>query len=143
MEDKKIYEAVKKHILSFYQENPFVQYLGMDVVSIVSGEVKLALQVKHEHTNMYKIAHGGALMSLADTAMGAACLSRNKKVVTLDFNMNLMKAVPENQSVYAVGKILHDGSRTLVAECDIVDAAAKLYGRARGTFFVLEKFVEE
>jgi len=133
---------VENLLLSFYQDNPFVQYLGIKVESVEFGKVQLSMQIKHEYTNVYKIAHGGALMSVADTAMGAACLSVNKKVVTLDFNMNLMKAVPENQLIYAVGRILHNGARTIVAECEIIDEAGNLYGKARGTFFVNEKFVE-
>ena len=142
MEDKKIYAAVKQHILVFYKENPFVKYLGMDVNEIQSGEVKLSLFVAHEYTNMYKIAHGGVLMSLADTAMGAACLSCNKKVVTLDFNMNMIKAAPEAKQIFAIGRILHDGSRTMVAECDLMDGENNLLAKARGTFFVLERFLD-
>jgi uncharacterized protein (TIGR00369 family) len=143
LDDKKIYAAVEQHIVAFYKENPFVKYLGMDVVSIKSGEVKLALFVAHEYTNMYKIAHGGVLMSLADTAMGAACLSCNKKVVTLDFNMNMIKAAPEATQIFALGRILHDGSRTMVAECELLDGKDNLLAKARGTFFVLERFLED
>jgi len=142
LEDKKIYAAVKQHILAFYKENPFVKYLGMGIIEIQSGEVKLALFVEHEYTNMYKIAHGGVLMSLADTAMGAACLSCNKKVVTLDFNMNMIKAAPEATQIFAFGRILHDGSRTMVAECELVDDKNNLLAKARGTFFVLERLME-
>ena len=134
-------EKVKEMVWRFYQENPYIQHLGIDIVSIEAGCARLKLTVNHEHTNTYAIAHGGALMSMADTAMGAVCLSINKKVVTLDMNMNLMKAVPEDKTIYAVGRILHDGARTIVAECDIVDEGNTLYGRARGTFFVLDPFL--
>ena len=139
---EKTLNRVENLLLSFYQDNPFVQYLGIKLESVEFGKVQHSMQIKHECTNVYKIAHGGALMSVADTAMGAVCLSVNKKVVTLAFNMNLMKAVPEDQLIYAVGRILHNGARTIVAECEIIDEAGNLYGKARGTFFVNEKFVE-
>ena len=107
--EQEIQEDVEKYILSFYDDNPFVQYLHMDILNIGSGEVRLALQVVHEHTNVYKIAHGGVLMSMGDTAMGAACLSCRKRVVTLDFHMNFIRAVPTGQQVIARGRVVHNG----------------------------------
>ena len=39
----------------------------------------MSLTILHEHTNVYGIAHGGVIMTLCDTAMGAACLSFTQK----------------------------------------------------------------
>ena len=134
--EQEIQEDVEKYILSFYDDNPFVQYLHMDILNIGSGEVRLALQVVHEHTNVYKIAHGGVLMSMGDTAMGAACLSCRKRVVTLDFHMNFIRAVPTGQQVIARGRVVHNGSRTMVCECDLLDEAGQVFAKSGGTFFV-------
>lgn len=140
--EKQMLVQVKQQIYTFYEDNPFVQYLDIRVKKIEKGRIALEFAVKHEFTNVYKIAHGGALMSLADTAMGAACLSCNKKVVTLDFNMNLLKAVPEGSVVQAIGTVVHDGARTMVCECDLMNEAGQVLTKSRGTFFVLEKFVK-
>ena len=138
--EQEIQEDVEKYILSFYDDNPFVQYLHMDILNIGSGEVRLALQVVHEHTNVYKIAHGGVLMSMGDTAMGAACLSCRKRVVTLDFHMNFIRAVPTGQQVIARGRVVHNGSRTMVCECDLLDEAGQVFAKSSGTFFVTGHF---
>ena len=138
--EQEIQEDVEKYILSFYDDNPFVQYLHMDILNIGSGEVRLALQVVHEHTNVYKIAHGGVLMSMGDTAMGAACLSCRKRVVTLDFHMNFICAVPTGQQVIARGRVVHNGSRTMVCECDLLDEAGQVFAKSGGTFFVTGHF---
>ena len=138
--EQEIQEDVEKYSLSFYDDNPFVQYLHMDILNIGSGEVRLALQVVHEHTNVYKIAHGGVLMSMGDTAMGAACLSCRKRVVTLDFHMNFIRAVPTGQQVIARGRVVHNGSRTMVCECDLLDEAGQVFAKSGGTFFVTGHF---
>lgn len=144
MEDNKLDAQLKKYIISDNRNMPFSKFIGMDnITSVARGEVKVELEVRHDHLNIHGIAHGGVLMAMADTAMWAACSSVNKKVVTLDFNMNMMRAVPENLTIHAVGKILHNGARTLVVECDIVDKAEKIYARARATFFVMGKCIEE
>ncbi|BDA10933.1 hypothetical protein MU1CBH_19610 [Megamonas funiformis] len=79
-------KSISDYINNFYEDNPFTKHLGVDIVSIDKGNVCVSLTIKHEHTNVYGIAHGGVIMSLCDMAMGAACLSVGKKVVTLDFN---------------------------------------------------------
>ena len=118
-----------------------MQYLHMEVLHLAEGKARLGLQVVHEHTNVYKIAHGGVLMSLADTAMGAACLSCRKRVVTLDFHMNFIKAVPTGQTVVARGTVIHNGARTMVCTAELVDEAGMLFARADGTFFVTGHFI--
>lgn len=134
-------EREKQWILSFYDDNPYVKHLRMKVEEIKSGSATISMVVAPDtHTNVYHVAHGGALMSAGDTAMGAACLTLHKKVVTLEMNINCVKAVPENIKIFAASHILHDGARTLVAECDITDDAGNLYAKLRGTFFVIEKF---
>ena len=134
-------EHVKKLMLSFYEDNPFVKQLRIELKKAQVGRVEMLMPIDSDfHTNVYKIAHGGALMSLADTAMGATCLTLNKKVVTLDFNINCIKGAPSNYSVLAIGQVIHNGASTIVVEADIIGENGELYAKARGTFFVIEKF---
>jgi acyl-CoA thioesterase len=72
--------------------------------------------------------------------MGATCLTLNKKVVTLDFNINCIKGAPSNCSVLAIGQVIHNGASTIVVEADIIGENGEFYAKARGTFFVIEKF---
>ena len=142
-EDEKIYDAVRKFIATFYKDNPFVQYLKIDVTSIERDHVRLDVDIVRMHTNVYGIAHGGVTMTMADTAMGAVCLAHNKRVVTLDCNVSFIKAIPQGMHVHAVGRVLHDGSRTMVCESEVRDEDGTLYAKAHGTFFVLRKFLAE
>ena len=129
--------------MKFYENNPYVKYLGMKLENIACGSINIAMKIDAKtHSNVYHAAHGGALMSLADTAMGAACLSVNKKVVTLEMNINCIKSVPEEQVIYAHGKVLHNGMHTVIAECEITGKNGDLYAKARGSFYVLNKFTE-
>lgn len=141
--DDEIYGAVRKYIASFYKDNPFVQYLQIDVAAIERDYVRLEATILRMHTNVYGIAHGGVIMTMADTAMGAACLAHNKRVVTLDCGVSFIKAAPQGLKLQAVGRVLHDGSRTMVCESEVRDADGTLYAKAHGTFFVLKKFTPE
>lgn len=81
---------------------------------------------------------------MADTAMGAKCLALNKKVVTISLNIEFMHAVMTNTPrIFTDATVLHDGRKTMVCECRIIDAKGKLYAKANATFFVVGKLLEE
>lgn len=131
---------LQQHIMKFYHQNPFVEYLHTEVVPTPDGGVQLELTVESEHTNLYGIIHGGVLMTMADTAMGAAALAQNKKVVTMNLGMDFMHSVPLTTRLIATGTVLHDGRRTMTLESEIRNAEGKLFAKAHGTFYVLGSF---
>lgn len=125
-------------IQTFYDKNPFVKHLDMQIESIEDGKTRLSMLVDADtHTNFYGFAHGGALASLVDTAMGSACLSIGKKVVTIEMNFNCIKPASAGQKITAEGYILHNGKKTIVAESEIRGEDDSLIVKARGTFFVI------
>ena len=140
---RKDYFIFSDYINNFYEDNPFTKHLGVDIVSIDKGNVCVSLTIKHEHTNVYGIAHGGVIMSLCDMAMGAACLSVGKKVVTLDFNINILKSIDMEDVAIVKGMIIHNGRSTVVAECEVFNKDNKLCAKARGTFFVIGRLASE
>lgn len=135
-------QALKEHLLEIYSHNHFVTLLQMQITDLGVNTAKLSMPViQDKHTNLYNMAHGGALASLADTAMGMACATTGKKVVTLDMNLNYIRGVECQEAITAVGTVIHNGSRTMVAETDILDSMNRLLVKARGTFFVTGSFL--
>lgn len=136
-----IVARLKRHLLNIYDHNPFVGLLQMQIDDIREGEADLSMPVIYEvHTNLFKMVHGGALASLADTAMGVACATLGKRVVTLEMNMNFIRSAGLGATIKAAGKVIHDGKATLVVECDLTDSSDTLLVKARGTFFVVGQF---
>lgn len=131
---------LKDHLHRICSENPFVTLLQMQIIELEEGKAVLSMPIKNKHTNLYNSAHGGALASLADTTMGLACATTGKKVVTLDMNLNYIRNIPYQESLTAVGTLIHNGSRTMVAETDIFNSTKQLVVSARATFFVTGTF---
>lgn len=132
---------LKEYLIKTYTNNPFVNLLGMKIADIAEGKVEITMPVVPAiHTNLYGVAHGGALASLADTAMGIACATLKRRVVTLDLNLNYIKGAAAQPAVKAIGAVAHNGSRTMVAECDIFDQENALLAKSRATFFVIGQF---
>ena len=80
------------------------------------------------------------MASVADTVMGVACGSLGRRVVTLEINMNFIKAAESGTIVSAIGRVVHNGRNTLVVECEVLAQDETLLLKARGTFYVVGKF---
>ncbi len=136
-----ISEHVRQHFKEFYEANPFLALLGVRVTEYERGRVRLDMDVKHEHTNVHRIAHGGVAATMVDTAMGIACFTCDKGVVTLEMNLSFISPVCEGR-VYAEGEVIHNGKHTMVCEGRVFDEEGTLCLKSTGTFFVVRNFEE-
>ena len=131
---------LRKRLTKLYKRNPHVKLLQIRVADISKGTAFLEMAAEYEkHGNLHGVVHGGAVASLADTAMGVACSTLGNKVVTVDMNINFIKNAGLG-IIRAVGKVLHSGRHTMVAEAEIFDTGNVLLAKARGTFFVVGQF---
>ena len=135
------FSALHRYFKDVYRDNVFVKLLEMKLDHIEPGFAELTMPIDPlVHTNLYQMAHGGALASIADTTMGIACASLGRRVVTLELNMNFIKTAGPGTLVRAKGRVLHNGRRTLVVECDVLDGGGAVLIKARGTFYVVGQF---
>lgn len=132
----------QRQIIRFFHQNTFADHMNVEVVPEEGGSVHLELVVEEYHTNLYNIVHGGVLMTLADTAMGAACLELGKKVVTMQLGIEFLHSVPLTERIITKAKVLHDGRRTMACECEMLSREGKLFAKAHGTFYVLGQIEE-
>jgi len=138
------YDWLWKKLTKLYDRNPFVGLLRMKIEALREGEAELSMPVIQEvHTNLFGVAHGGSLASLADTVMGVACATKRSRVVTIDMNINYIQSAPSGESVKARGWIIHHGKNTMVVEAEILDGSGQLLAKARGTFFVVGQFEQD
>ncbi len=132
----------QRQIIRFFHQNTFADHMNVEVVPEEGGSVHLELVVEEYHTNLYNIVHGGVLMTLADTAMGAACLELGKKVVTMQLGTEFLHSVPLTERIITKATVLHDGRRTMSCECEMLSREGKLFAKAHGTFYVLGQLEE-
>ena len=66
---------------AMWQEDKASQGLGMEIVEIRAGQATLAMTIQPHMVNGHKIAHGGFIFTLADSAFAFACNSRNERTV--------------------------------------------------------------
>jgi len=123
-----------------HQAMPLCAMLGVRADKYAAEEVMLALDWAPSLCTTGGILHGGAIMSLADSA-GAACAFLNLPkdatgTSTIESKTNFLGAVRAG-SVTATATPLHAGATTIVIETAVRDSSGRLVAKVTQTQMVL------
>lgn len=81
--------------------DPFSQWLGIEVLKIDKGYCQLKLSVRKEMLNGFQVAHGGIAYSLADSALAFASNSHGRHALSIDTSINHFEKVVLNDQLIA------------------------------------------
>ncbi len=110
--------------------------VGMRVTRADTDSAQLEVTVTPSHLQAYGTAHGGVIAGLLDAAMGLAVLARlapDQGCATVEMKLNFTAPAPPGELV-AVGSVLHQGRRTLVANAEARDSEGRMVACGQGTF---------
>jgi uncharacterized protein (TIGR00369 family) len=116
-------------------ESPFVDHLGVRVVSAADGVSEVVLPLAPDHLNTWNVAHGGVTMTLSDVALAMAARSLAADgvgVVTVEMKVNFMQ--PGRGELRATGRVLHRSTTMAYCEGEIRDSEGHFVAKALGTF---------
>lgn len=103
-----------------------MQHLGARLVTVVPGEVVLALPYSDRVTQQQGGFHGGAMGALADIAGGYAGLTMapdGMEVTTVEYKVNFLNAFNDGD-LQATGKVVKAGKRVIVTTAEVDHVAA-------------------
>lgn len=78
--------------------------------------------------------HGGAVLTVLDEAMGAACWVRGLPVLTARISAAFRRGVPLNADLTVETAIVRESPRIIFVTSRLVDAVGGLYAEAEGSF---------
>lgn len=121
---------------------PMAQTLNYRVSKVSSGEVTFEGTPQFEHTNPMRSVHGGWYGTVLDSCMACAVMTLVPKgsiYTTLEFKVNITRAIPVGTPVIATGQIDHTGRSTAVAHGEIRGAEdGKLYATGTTTCLIMK-----
>ena len=116
-----------------------VDFLGEHspcITEISSEELLMSMIVDEEHLNVWGMAHGGVIFTLADAAAGHLTVeSSGKACVTISGNLNFIKPVYPGK-LEALAHMEHLGKTTSVVRVDVMQEG-KIVSVATFTFHIL------
>ncbi len=132
MNDQKLAEKVVKKMMA---EDAFSQWMGIEVLDLKPGFVKIEMEIRDEMNNGFKITHGGIAYSLADSALAFASNSYGRVAVALETNISYMKKVNSGDTLTAITDEVRVGGTIGVYNILISDQRGKDVALFRGTVF--------
>jgi len=128
---------ISRRYFSISGQPIFEQFLKPELTELSLGNSTVSMRIGEEHLNAVRMVHGGVLASLADLAMGVACITYDKQVVTSDLHVTYIGNVGIGSTLKAVAKVLHNGKTLIRVSCAIFDETDRLLTSAFATFFVV------
>lgn len=122
-----------------FETNTFPRSLGIELDSIENGRARLSLEVTRQHLQLAGVMHGGAIATLIDTAVAFAIVGASEpdaRFTTIEMKVNYLSAIREGR-VIADARLIRDGRRIVVAECDLIDSEGQLAAKGLLTYMRL------
>ena len=124
-----------------FETNHFPRSLGIELDSIEHGRARLSLEVRQQHLQLAGIMHGGAIATLIDTAVAFAIVGASKpgsRFTTIEMKVNYLRPIREGR-VVADARLIRDGRRIIVSDCDVYDSEGKLSAKGLLTYMRLDE----
>ena len=112
-------ETLKAMFDKVNREDTFSRRLGVKLVELLPGFARTTLSINEESINIYKMAHGGALFSVADQACEAAGNSFGEPAVALQQNIHFLAASKSGDLLEATAKVSHRSKRVGLIEFEV------------------------
>ncbi len=120
------------------QPLPFYELLNMKISEISKGKAILEMTLKDEMKIPGGVMYGGAIASIADSAVAIALFSlvgQDTKVATIDLNINYLE--PVRSDITAKAEIIHKGSKIATGEVEITDEENKTVAKANANYAII------
>ena len=108
--------------------------LGMEILKVKAGEATLSMTVKPHMVNGQRIAHGGFIFLLADSAFAFACNSRNEKTVAAQCDIAFVRPGKLGDRLVATAREISRSGRSGIYDVRVTSddvAIAEFRGHCR------------
>jgi uncharacterized protein (TIGR00369 family) len=120
-----------------FRQVPYVRLLGLEFVEASRGSAAFALEAREELTRMGGIVHGGAVVSLMDTAAACAVhtlLEPGGRTVTVDLTVHFLRPATAGR-VEARARVLRKGRRVIILAVEATDGEGELIATSTMTYY--------
>lgn len=125
----------------FINGNPYLESLGVEVLEYGDGKASMALLLRPEFMNGWRVAQGGISMTLMDVAMGLAvrtAVPDARAAATVEMSASFLQpAGRAGETLVAKGFVYHRSVTMCFCEAQLWNGGA-LVAKAMGTFKALK-----
>jgi acyl-CoA thioesterase len=119
-------------VQSLYLADRASQALGIHIVDIAPGRVRIEMTVRSDMVNGYGMCHGGIVFAFADSAFAFACNSYGEAMVAAGAGIEFLAPTPLGERVTATAREISRSARHGIYDVAVSDAAGKVLAQFRG-----------
>jgi len=119
---------------AMWKDDDASQGLGMEIVDVRSGGATLAMTVQPHMVNGQRIAHGGFIFLLADSAFAFACNSHNERAVAAQCDISFIRPGQLGDQLVATAREISRSGRSGIYDVRVTvgdTVIAKFRGHSR------------
>jgi acyl-CoA thioesterase len=119
-------------VQALYDADPASQALGIAVLEVAPGRVRVDMTVRPDMANGHGICHGGLVFSLADSAFAFACNSQGEAMVAAAASIEFLAPARVGERLVATASETSRVGRQGVYDVIIQTAAGSIIALFRG-----------
>lgn len=127
-----IIESIKN---KYNTSDNFPQSLGIELKELAPGYARVSMVLRENMVNFHGIGHGGAIFTLADTALGLASNTYGQPAVALTVTIDYLAPARSGMELVAIAKEEHLSKRTGVYQVKIITSTGDNIAQARGIVY--------
>jgi acyl-CoA thioesterase len=117
---------------AMWQQDDASRGLGMEIVEVKSGQATLSMTIEPHMVNGQRIAHGGFIFTLADSAFAFACNSHNERVVAAQGNITFLRPGKLGDRLVATAREISRSGRSGIYDVRVTVADGTVIAEFRG-----------
>jgi acyl-CoA thioesterase len=112
-------ETLKRIFDKVNSEDAFARLIGVKLIELQPGFARTTLSITDETINIFQMAHGGAIYSVADQACEAAGNTFGDPAVALQHSIHFLNPGKSGDLLEATAKVTHQSNRIGLIECEV------------------------
>lgn len=118
-----------------YEHDPYSQWLGLELLHAAPGHCKLQMLLRPEMCNGFGVAHGGVLLSMADSALAFCANAGGRKAMSIETQISYLKKGNTGDVLIANAKEVQSGGKLGRYEAHVCNEAGQKLALVHATFF--------
>jgi len=115
-----------------YHTDRASQNLGLKILDVAPGSVRISMVVRPEMVNGHGLCHGGIIFTLADSAFAFACNSHGEPMVAAGASIEYLAPTPAGELLTALATEVSRSARHGVYDVRVTKSSGETVALFRG-----------
>ena len=119
-------------VQSMFRTDRASQNLGLQVLDVAPGSVRVSMTVRPDMVNGHGLCHGGIIFALADSAFAFACNSHGESMVAAGATIEFLAPTPAGELLTALATEVSRGARHGIYDVRVTRTSGETVALFRG-----------